>query len=145
MLKEEEKESRLQPEKQLRRHKLRVTETRKQILQQFESGEALSQVTLEQQLSGTCDRTTIYRTLKSFEDAGLVHQVTDGTGLLKYALCHGSCPPQQHQHSHAHFRCQQCSTTHCLEGVQVPQVKLPNGFSTSSRELIITGLCPRCQ
>ena len=32
------------------------------------------------------DRTTLYRTLKTFEENGIVHQIDDGTGTTKYAL-----------------------------------------------------------
>ena len=31
------------------------------------------------------DRTTLYRTLKKFEENGIVHQIDDGTGITKYA------------------------------------------------------------
>ena len=33
------------------------------------------------------DRTTLYRTIKTFEEKGYVHQIDDGTGITKYALC----------------------------------------------------------
>ncbi|HWZ05000.1 MAG TPA: hypothetical protein VNX40_15390, partial [Mucilaginibacter sp.] len=33
------------------------------------------------------DRITIYRTLKTFEEKGLVHAIDDGTCSPKYALC----------------------------------------------------------
>ena len=33
------------------------------------------------------DRTTLYRTLKTFEENCIVHQIDDGTGIPKYALC----------------------------------------------------------
>ena len=31
------------------------------------------------------DRITLYRTLKTFEEKGLVHKIDDGTGSVKYA------------------------------------------------------------
>src|SRR5690606_12566039 len=37
------------------------------------------------------DRVTLYRTLKTFEENGLVHKVEDGTASLKYALCPDTC------------------------------------------------------
>jgi Fur family ferric uptake transcriptional regulator len=32
------------------------------------------------------DRTTLYRTIKTFEEKDIVHQIDDGTGITKYAL-----------------------------------------------------------
>jgi len=37
------------------------------------------------------ERTTLYRTLKTFEEHGIVHQIDDGTGIAKYALCEPHC------------------------------------------------------
>ena len=33
------------------------------------------------------DRTTLYRTIKTFEENSIVHRIEDGTGITKYALC----------------------------------------------------------
>ncbi|MEP0710878.1 transcriptional repressor [Algoriphagus sp.] len=37
------------------------------------------------------DRITLYRTLKTFEEKGLIHSIEDGTGITKYALCEEGC------------------------------------------------------
>lgn len=37
------------------------------------------------------DRTTLYRTLKTFLEHGLVHQIHDESGTAKYALCAEEC------------------------------------------------------
>ena len=37
------------------------------------------------------DRTTLYRTIKTFEEKVIVHQIDDGTGITKYALCEQGC------------------------------------------------------
>ena len=37
------------------------------------------------------DRTTLYRTIKTFEEKDIVHQIDDGTGITKYALCEQGC------------------------------------------------------
>ena len=37
------------------------------------------------------DRTTLYRTIKTFEEKAIVHQIDDGTGITKYALCEQGC------------------------------------------------------
>lgn len=42
------------------------------------------------------DRITLYRTLKTFEEKGLVHRIDDGSGSVKYALCPEDCSTQEH-------------------------------------------------
>ena len=37
------------------------------------------------------ERTTLYRTLRTFEEKKIVHQIDDGTGIQKYALCEPGC------------------------------------------------------
>ena len=49
------------------------------------------------------DRITLYRTLKTFQEKGLVHSIDDGTGSSKYALCKSQCDDQHHDDLHVHF------------------------------------------
>ena len=51
------------------------------------------------------DRTTLYRTLKTFEEKGLVHSIQDGTDASKYALCADACKAGDHYDLHLHFYC----------------------------------------
>jgi len=49
------------------------------------------------------DKSTLYRTLKTFEKNKIVHTIDDGTKQLKYALCLESCQCEindQHYHFH---------------------------------------------
>ena len=49
------------------------------------------------------DRTTLYRTVKTFEDKAIVHQIDDGTGITKYALCEQGCNCEIETDLHLHF------------------------------------------
>ena len=49
------------------------------------------------------ERTTLYRTLKTFEENSIVHQIDDGTGISKYALCEEGCNCDLERHLHLHF------------------------------------------
>ena len=73
------------------------------------------------------DRTTLYRTIKSFEDKCIVHQIDDGTGTAKYALCEEGCNCEMETDPHLHFRCNFCDETSCLTDHKIPQINLPNG------------------
>ncbi|MBR9847664.1 MAG: transcriptional repressor, partial [Algicola sp.] len=51
------------------------------------------------------DRTTLYRTIKTFEEKDIVHQIDDGTGITKYALCEKGCNCDIKTDLHLHFHC----------------------------------------
>lgn len=128
----------------LKDHGLRKTDIRLQILQVFSGQDkACSQQDLQQAL-GEIDRVTLYRTLRSFEEKGLIHRAIDGTDQAKYALCQDDCTVHEHQDDHAHFHCMSCGETICIEDVQVPSVKLPQGYQLREAQLVLRGYCAQC-
>lgn len=90
------------------------------------------------------DRTTIYRTLKTFEEKGLVHAIQDGTDATKYALCADTCKAGAHYDLHLHFFCYGCKQTFCLPRHQVPEVALPENFHLKELSLVAKGWCSSC-
>lgn len=128
----------------LRLHELRHTSCREDILDILHHQDsALSHGDLESGLQERYDRVTIYRTLKTFVDKGIIHKVLDEEGL-RYALCKGVCHSHEHHHDHVHFKCQMCGKTTCLDDIHIPSVKLPQGFSSTEMNLLIQGTCPLC-
>lgn len=90
------------------------------------------------------DRTTLFRTLKTFEKKGIVHQIDDGTGVQKYALCEPGCNCDLEQDLHLHFHCNNCDDTVCLTDHKVPHINLPQGFITENANLVLKGICDKC-
>lgn len=130
----------------LREHNLRITECRSQVLKLFmERLNALSNADVEGILRDTFDRVTIYRTLKTFLEKGIIHKVLDDTGILKYALCKDQCHKDSHNHQHVHFKCKHCGQTTCLEEVKIPHISLPKGFIQIDSNLLISGICGECE
>jgi len=105
---------------------------------------ALSLTDIEISLKKT-DRVTLYRTMKTFEEHGLVHRIDDGTGVTKFALCQPDCTADGHHDLHVHFYCTDCKETHCLPKTQIPEVNLPGGYEREEINLIVKGLCPACK
>lgn len=134
----------MQTDKILKQYQLRVTNTRKQVLQLFllKEGKALSHQYLENQMDNS-DRVTLYRTLKTFQDNGLIHEVNDGTGMLKYALCHEACNHVKHFDNHAHFYCNTCKETICLDEVNAT-LNAPNGYQINETHILMKGICNNC-
>ncbi|PSR56626.1 transcriptional repressor [Adhaeribacter arboris] len=91
------------------------------------------------------DRVTLYRTLKTFEEKGLVHRIEDGSGSVKYALCPEDCSTQEHHDLHVHFYCTQCRETFCLPRSHIPEISLPEKFQTQEISLIVKGVCATCR
>lgn len=104
---------------------------------------AVSLADLEQHFSHS-DRTTLYRTLKTFQEHGLVHQIYDESGSTKYALCAEDCTCSYPDDMHAHFYCSSCENTFCFQNLSLPTIDLPDGFKPSYGNFVITGSCPDC-
>lgn len=136
----------MQLNKLLHQHDLRNTAIRRQVLGFFlESEHALSHRMLEDRLSGKFDRVTLYRTLKSFEDNGLIHRVINDDESVQYALCqHKGCEQERHLDNHVHFKCEACGLTYCLDEVKPPAVSLPDNYSARDYQFLIIGTCDQC-
>lgn len=90
------------------------------------------------------ERTTLYRTLKTFEEKGLIHNIHDGTDATKYALCADACKAGNHYDLHLHFYCYSCTHTYCLPKHQVPDVSIPESYQLKELSLVAKGICDRC-
>ncbi len=104
---------------------------------------ALSLADLETALR-PADRITIYRSLRTFEEKGLVHSIDDGSGITKYACCASDCGPFGHHDVHVHFVCRGCQETYCLPRTQVPELGLPQQFLSEEVNLVVKGVCAAC-
>jgi Fur family ferric uptake transcriptional regulator len=135
----------LTTEKVLQRHDIRRTNCRVDILHEFIGAtHALSQPDLERAMGESYDRVTIYRTLTLYLDKGLIHKVLDDSGAMKYALCPDTCQDHAHNHEHVHFKCVTCGNTICIESVEVPSIKLPEGYQLQETNLLLSGVCKDC-
>lgn len=89
------------------------------------------------------DRVTLYRTLNSFIDKGILHRIPDDSGFASYALCHDECTVKKHNHGHIHFKCTDCGKIECLETEKVPHVSI-TGYLIKEANLILSGTCKTC-
>lgn len=128
----------------LKTHKLRSTSIRKDVINVIlKESSAVSHQQIEKALP-EADRVTLYRTLGTFEEKGIIHLVPDDNAVKKYALCGTDCGSGHHHDDHAHFKCEKCEETVCLDDITIPVVKLPEGYNRSSANLLITGTCKSC-
>lgn len=84
---------------------------------------------------------SIYRSLETFVQGGIIHKVESGDRIWRFAL--GS--EKKQGHDHPHFTCNQCGITECLDGTKIPNtITLRKGYIIERKELYLKGLCPKC-
>jgi Fur family transcriptional regulator, ferric uptake regulator len=130
----------------LRRNRLSVTEGRQKILSLFLANTgALAHADIEFKAGEKFDRVTVYRTLQTFLEKGIIHTIPTNGNFIKYALCKNDCFEGHHHDNHFHFICSACGLTECLEDFIMPAVKLPRDYTASNVEIVINGLCKNCR
>ena len=135
-----------QTEEILKKNHLSVTDSRQKIMQLFlNSNGALAHADIEKKTGESFDRVTVYRTLQSFVEKGIIHLIPTKDNSIKYALCKDDCEAGHHHDNHVHFICDECSKTICLDDVTVPTVKLPKGFTPQHAEMVVNGICGECR
>lgn len=130
--------------KSLKNHKLRTTDCRMDVLEHFQQQKkALSFKDLEDKFK-EYDRVTLYRTLHSFTENGLLHKIPGDSGSATYGLCE-DCDVKEHHHNHMHFKCNNCGTTECINiPINIPSVALPAEYEMTDVDVIISGVCKEC-
>ncbi|MEX1003670.1 MAG: transcriptional repressor [Crocinitomicaceae bacterium] len=129
----------------LKSKQLRVTQFRLTVLGVFEKYQnAISTEQIEKEL-GDFDRITLYRTLKTFKEKGIIHEIVMPGGTKTMALCAEECheSDHQHHHEHVHFRCKECKNIFCLDINGYPHLDLP-GFKIDQMEIQAFGTCETC-
>ncbi|HMI60982.1 MAG TPA: transcriptional repressor [Puia sp.] len=130
----------------LKKYGLHITEARVNLLALFTSeNNGLTHAEIEKLLGGQASRVTIYRTLQTFVKTGILHCVPTANSLILYALGKIDHPGNATPPDHAHFICESCGRTWCLEKIQVPPVELARGFVITKRDLILKGKCNHCK
>lgn len=89
----------------------------------------------------TMNKVTIYRTLESLVEVGLVHRAFMQERAWHFELA-DRCSETQ---CHPHFTCSSCGVTHCLTEFSVPPAPSPyRGFVIHHQQMRLEGLCPTC-
>ena len=129
----------------LHRRQLSSTESRRKILTLFlNSNDALTHGDIEKEVGEKYDRVTIYRTLQTFEEKGIIHTIPTADNSIKYALCK-ECEEGHHHDDHVHFICTNCDKTICLDDIVSPKIDLPAGYVAENVQVVIHGICKDCQ
>jgi len=126
----------------LKQHARRITNHRV-VLMEFlmDCPKALMFSEIEEQLSVPIDRVTVYRTLQTFEDVGLVVKMVDRNGVCRYMFNH-----ENHNDigTHPHLRCKSCDKVICLPRLPQEYLERLEKYEIDDLYFLMEGLCPDC-
>jgi Fur family peroxide stress response transcriptional regulator len=81
-------------------------------------------------------RTSIYNTMTTMENVGLIRKLTTEGNELRY---------DADTRNHGHFKCESCGEVFDIEiDLPEPNAAALKGFEISRQDLLIWGLCPDC-
>jgi Fur family transcriptional regulator, ferric uptake regulator len=110
--------------------------------------------------SETIDRVTVYRVLDWLVSVGIAHRISGDDRVWRFMLnasanhrtasraasrTTNSATHRAPHESHAHFTCEACGQTFCLEAVKPKMdLRVPEGFRTSEVDVKLRGRCAHC-
>mgnify|MGYP000950565691 CR=1 FL=1 len=126
----------------LKEARLYCTEARVAILHVLlEAAGPLRQDQIARWESHRLNKVTVYRTLDSLAEAGLVHRAFTQNRAWHFELA-DHCSEKQ---CHPHFTCTNCGVTRCMTDICLPMAKIPQkGYILSRQQVRLEGLCPAC-
>ena len=127
----------------LHKRKLKATNSRIDLLSNLDKfGSAMPYSAIQKSLIGG-DRVTLYRTLQTLTEKGIIHKAATIANEDYYAICGHSCNSQDHNHNHVHFKCNDCNTITCENMEEDVIISLPN-YAIDSVSINVNGKCKKC-
>lgn len=127
----------------LNKRELKATNNRIDLLSNLDKfGSAMPYSAIQKSLKGR-DRVTLYRTLQTLSDKGIIHKAATIDNEDYYAICGLSCTSQDHVHNHIHFKCNDCNTITCENMEEEVIISLPH-HTIDSISININGKCKNC-
>lgn len=121
----------------------RITEQRVALLTLLmASPKACSQAEIEEKLSYLMDRATMYRSLNTFIDLGVISKLRDHKGHPMYIF-------NKENHSennlHPHLKCKECDSIECLPAFPSDYVNSLEQYNIKDLQIVMEGVCSNCK
>ena len=127
----------------LQKRKLKATPTRVNLLSKMVGhGSAMSHSAIQKKMN-PIDRVTLYRTIETLKEKGIIHKVFQENNETYYAICGNSCDEHNHHHEHIHFKCLSCNTITSEDLLTNVNIALPN-YLIQKVSINIEGTCKKC-
>jgi Fur family ferric uptake transcriptional regulator len=102
----------------------------------------MTQEQIAERIEDGPDKVTIYRTLESLLECGIIHRAYVQERSWYYELA-DKCTERQ---CHPHFTCSGCGDTFCMTDLSIPMAKRAyRGFKIEHQQVQLEGLCPECK
>jgi Fe2+ or Zn2+ uptake regulation protein len=137
-------------EDRIREAGLKLTPSRLRVLELLEAKRCLMTVdevvtALTRKTKKKVDWTTIYRTLLSFTEAGIVSSTLLDDGVARYEY---KCLAPGDTHHHHHVQCKSCGKIAPIEACEIQVIEnlvARMGYTGLSHKLEFSCICPDCQ
>ncbi len=127
----------------LKKRSLRATSTRIGVLNVIQSHKGATPYSQLKNALADTDRITLYRTLNTLLEKGIIHNAPSNNEETYYAMCGDTCSDKAHVHNHVHFQCTDCETITCQHLAKDVSIQLPN-FEIENVNILLTGKCSEC-
>lgn len=124
----------------LKNNNIRLSHQRLKVLEYLDRNRV--HPTVEQIYNGlydeipTLSKTTIYNTLNTLTEVGLVRSITIEDNEVRYDI---------RTDAHGHFKCKTCGKIYDFEvNLDSCEIKGLNGFRIHTRDMYFSGVCPKC-
>lgn len=128
----------------LRSRELKATVPRLNLLLTMQEYESAMPYSAIQKSMKSIDRVTLYRTLESLKEQGIIHKAFQENNETYYAICDNKCGKHQHHHDHIHFKCEQCKSVTCEQSTRALKISIPN-YEINKISIHIEGICKLCK
>jgi Fur family ferric uptake transcriptional regulator len=129
---------------ELKKANLKLTTPRKAILELLvnEHGPFSAEEVQKKISRRACDLATVYRTVASLEEVGILNRCEFGDGTARFELADSS------GHHHHHLICRQCKRVEVVDDCELEgldRLAQKRGFTNVSHILEFFGTCPDCK
>ena len=126
----------------LKENGLKITQNRLDVLSVFIGSEkAFTLLDLEKIYHSKHDRSSIFRSLQTYSEKGILEKFCNASGTSIYALNrhHSDC------NGNSHFKCKDCETVVSLPSLPTEYLELLGKNKMETMNLLIEGTCENCQ
>jgi len=123
---------------------LKSTSHRLNLLTSIDAYKSAMPYSAIQKAMKSMDRVTLYRTLESLKEKGIIHKAFQENNESYYAICGKACDVHHHDHNHVHFKCIKCASVTCEIPTKEIEVLIPNK-EISKISVYVEGVCNLCK
>ncbi len=122
---------------------LKATSHRLNLLTNIDAYKSAMPYSAIQKAMKSMDRVTLYRTLESLKEKGIIHKAFQENNESYYAICGKKCDVHHHAHDHVHFKCVKCEAVTCEIPTQQIEILIPN-MDIKKVTVYVEGVCNLC-